>query len=842
MTEPFAERIILAHTLYANQTNPLIGMVRPLAEIVGDALVPLTQANFCHTLKIFITSHYDELEKRFPDQQIFRLRVSPNLKRSELSDPADTCTYIATSAMADEIKPKDYFEIVEATLPDPNSRFITLPNGAPSTRYIFINDGTNTYGPFRWKTVGEADLIALEFIDAPLPGVTLASYQIYQIDSQIVSTKWTVTDGEPKKRIMAGLEIVRNASFFDYASDTELVKFCMRLQSDAGLRVVEKSKVDSLILQVQKQSRNSTPFVKQRLSKLSATVARITDVQHDIQEAMLAAFTTERGKEILSKFIEENEARFLERLKRERQGEIQAGLLSLENEQLRAQQRLAELEAEKRQASDSLQELKENIRLESQTNRQEKIETAVAEANQSYQKLKNELTEVEKQLSIKKGQLSTFKTLDEVSKRIDSLRSVEEYIKEQIKDLNESKRLLQVEADKSSEQLRARLIELKPFVDSINGSYFPETTSDRKVAVVTRPYQSSETLVNRQREVVQALAGGLALKGRLLQHWEIANLLITTQQSFITVLAGLPGTGKTTLARLLAEVQGIAPRLHEIPVARGWTSQKDLIGYFNPLTSRFQPSGTGFYDYIRAISEEKDELRAMSYTLLDEANLSPVEHYWSSFMDMADGKNETVLRLGAQEMAIPSSLRFVATINYDGTTEPLSQRLINRAPIVVIEESELASSLSLPGPLDNGFGFPLPASQMDELFGKNIITPVFDSREDAAFQRIKKTLTRADMSLGRPVSISPRKEMAILQYCNKARALLGEDNELGAFDIAVLQHILPLINGNGTKFKARLDGLKIDLEELTLPRSQKYLERMIAYGSQDLHSYDFFCW
>ena len=85
MTGPSADRVVLAHTLFANQTNPLIGMVKPIAEIVDDELVPITQANFCHTLKVFITSHYDELEKRFPDQQLFKLRVSPNFKRSEIS-------------------------------------------------------------------------------------------------------------------------------------------------------------------------------------------------------------------------------------------------------------------------------------------------------------------------------------------------------------------------------------------------------------------------------------------------------------------------------------------------------------------------------------------------------------------------------------------------------------------------------------------------------------------------------------------------------------------------------------------------------------------------------------
>lgn len=69
---------------------------------------------------------------------------------------------------------------------------------------------------------------------------------------------------------------------------------------------------------------------------------------------------------------------------------------------------------------------------------------------------------------------------------------------------------------------------------------------------------------------------------------QVANLLISTQQSFITFLAGMPGVGKTSLARLLADIQEISPkRLTEVAVGRGWTAQKDLIGFYNPLTSRF---------------------------------------------------------------------------------------------------------------------------------------------------------------------------------------------------------------------------------------------------------------
>ena len=71
----------------------------------------------------------------------------------------------------------------------------------------------------------------------------------------------------------------------------------------------------------------------------------------------------------------------------------------------------------------------------------------------------------------------------------------------------------------------------------------------------------------------------------------------------------------------------------EIACAKGWTSSKDLIGFFNPLTGKFQPAKTKLKEAL-----EKSSLysNAPYVVLLDEANLSPMEHYWSDFIKLAD--------------------------------------------------------------------------------------------------------------------------------------------------------------------------------------------------------------
>ncbi|MFM0320168.1 hypothetical protein PQR36_35200, partial [Paraburkholderia nemoris] len=107
---------------------------------------------------------------------------------------------------------------------------------------------------------------------------------------------------------------------------------------------------------------------------------------------------------------------------------------------------------------------------------------------------------------------------------------------------------------------------------------------------------------------------------------------------------------------------------------------------------------------------------------------------------------------------------------------------------------------------------------------------------------IKRTLLDTDVTRGKPISISPRKELAIRQYCAKARGIMNAENDFLALDIAVLQHILPLVRGSGGKFAKRLDALKRELEVGGLPKSAEYAARMLASGEADLHTYDFFCW
>jgi hypothetical protein len=293
----------------------------------------------------------------------------------------------------------------------------------------------------------------------------------------------------------------------------------------------------------------------------------------------------------------------------------------------------------------------------------------------------------------------------------------------------------------------------------------------------------------------------------------------------------------------MTQAQGIDKRLLSVSVARGWTSIKDMVGFHNPLSDRFQPASTGMYEFLRAINAEVETggSNPMSYILLDEANLSSIEHYWSAFMGVADATTSQNLFIGQNSLVIPRSLRCLATINYDGTTEPLSSRILDRAGVIVMEPGEITPRQSIDESVLQAL--PVASEHMNSLFGLFDETPELEIGEKSALEAIREILRNPSVDQGRSIHISQRKINAIRQYCGRARPIMRSDgNKVAALDWAVRQHILPQVSGHGNRFGNRLLALKKCFEDHDLEKSARYLDQMILSGQNDLHSYEFFCW
>lgn len=826
------------------------GFVKPIAEILGDQLIELTPENFCSSMKVFITGEYNSLQKLYSPSQYFKISVIENENCSENTDPLFASKYVAHARYAEPLKPRDYFDVIEASLPDCNLRKIALNGAVPGTNYIFIDDSKNLYGPFKWTPVGQlGDVIEINFIDPVLPYVSLLPYQVYEINRADTASKvFAMHDGKQVRRIVAGLSILgalgKSKGYYDYASNEEIVRYIGRLASDCNIKGLEKGKINAYAALIGSKCQTTAgEFNRKRLARLLQISTDTVTRDADIISGLSSFLRSDSGKEIVRSFVEDNQDSYLHTLKKEHQDEINAHFQAQAAEILIAEARLSALGESKIKLSGEVEELRRAASSDVL------IDKAYADADAKLQEKKQALADLEKVIEEKTPLVNGMNTLLDLQESISKHEKALSSAKDREYYQRTALEAVELEFNKTDNALRSRLVKLKPFVDAINGAYAPDVHIEKQIFVATHPMKSSESLLVRQKEVVSEMGRRLTGEKRNLSSWQVANLLISTQQSFITFLAGMPGVGKTSLARFLASTQEISSnRLTEIAVGRGWTAQKDLIGFYNPLISRFQPSNTGLYAFLIALSGEVDAkaaAAAMAYVLLDEANLSPIEHYWSTFMGMADGgRNE--LQLGDKIVRIPEHLRFVATINYDSTTELLSPRVVDRAPIILIENDDVDSlgvvSQAGQPSASSAVSFPLAASTMEDLFGNTKVKHELQSDELAAFELVRNILCNNDRAQGMPVQISRRKIHAIEQYCAKAGAIMNVDNSLFALDLAIMQHVLPLVRGTGAAFAKRLALLLRELENKGLDLSAKRVRTMIVFGEDNVHNYDFFCW
>lgn len=333
---------------------------------------------------------------------------------------------------------------------------------------------------------------------------------------------------------------------------------------------------------------------------------------------------------------------------------------------------------------------------------------------------------------------------------------------------------------------------------------------------------------------------------RAMTDLHIVNLLVCLMSANITVLSGLPGTGKTSLATVLAGALGLArpeaPRFLKIPVERGWTSHRDYIGYYNPLSGHLEASNTAVFSEMLALDEEcraagtADGVSAESVPylmLLDEANLSVVENYWSPFLSNADAclSQPTELSMqGGRSLMLPSSVRWIATVNYDHTTEALSERFLNRAWVINLE----SGALSLDDLLDSSdlcdFSSVPPFSygKLMEVFGPQEHKRI----EDPAAKRLLANFFAECEKQGRPVSY--RCQRAIARYVATAEPLMRElslSAGVRAADFALVQRVLPSLNGTGAEMRNFLEKLQQMSPSLELTGAR--IDRMLAAGDAD---------
>lgn len=191
----------------------------------------------------------------------------------------------------------------------------------------------------------------------------------------------------------------------------------------------------------------------------------------------------------------------------------------------------------------------------------------------------------------------------------------------------------------------------------------------------------------RKRDWIAARHGAAAL----------TRILVGSMTKPLLILRGNPGVGKSTLALNLID-DAERSRTLVVPVSSTWRGREDLLGYINPIHNNFEP--TRFTNFLHQAGKAWDggDRRAW-IVVFEEFNLSQPEYWLSDVMVRsqfpADARRDRTLELGGHsvrgwgaaempELFLSPAVRFVATINNDHTTRPLSPRILDRAAVVEV--------------------------------------------------------------------------------------------------------------------------------------------------------------
>ena len=519
------------------------------------------------------------------------------------------------------------------------------------------------------------------------------------------------------------------------------------------------------------------------------------------------------------------------------------------------EQSLTDLQQERADLEDEIDKKKAEVNeIDRAAIEAKKIELLQMDAE--YKDLCTKLESVKKFLGAAESILDLQKKQDEYQKEVDYLENHKKHLNSDTKDLevafqqlvsNPHEKMVSIAFDgfMASKMLHAA------------AQWEAEEAIQQQEDMINR-INNVPTTEKSPEELVEYLCRTIQLVRPTYSKNTIVNIAICLTQGFLTVFSGEPGCGKTSICNIFGEVLGLnkiteyvecgeksidsVRRYVPVSVERGWTSKRDFVGYYNPLSKTFDKSNRRVYDALYQLDKEKNEkICKLPYViLLDEANLSPMEYYWSDFMNICDDLGpQSNVNLGENYILnVPETLHFFATINNDHTTETLSPRLIDRAWII-----------SLPQQYNTMIAEEeIPAEQIDIVTWQSLREAFIPEKEECVLSaEIQRIYDAVIMKLReKRISISPRIDRAIKRYWTIAakRFEMDEtrtDAETVALDYAVAQRILPKIAGNGENFENWLNEFRSLCSSDGLNMSAKILQDIVERGNQQMKYYQFFC-
>ncbi|TYS57326.1 AAA domain-containing protein [Sutcliffiella horikoshii] len=294
---------------------------------------------------------------------------------------------------------------------------------------------------------------------------------------------------------------------------------------------------------------------------------------------------------------------------------------------------------------------------------------------------------------------------------------------------------------------------------------------------------------------------------------DLINFHTSIKSSALTILSGQSGIGKTRLATIYGEALGLSQdnkRMLIMPISPSYTEPGDILGYLNPSTGLYMPAESGLVEFLLNAQENDTQVHML---IMDEMNLSQIEHYFAPFISLLElEEKERILHLYSKDSVCHNSQKYkhsihlknnlviVGTMNTDETTKDLSDRLLDRSNIVVLEKkSFLDIKKELSNVVKNNNS---NSSGVEDAYGevymswrsKNENWNAFDDFELEFFDKIDNEISKVDPLKG----FSIRNIIRMGAYLNNLPAKSDEGFYIerdNAIDLFIKQRVLTKIRG-----------------------------------------------
>lgn len=362
---------------------------------------------------------------------------------------------------------------------------------------------------------------------------------------------------------------------------------------------------------------------------------------------------------------------------------------------------------------------------------------------------------------------------------------------EEIKDLNI------VEANMKLKEVQDRSVEFKSwdglkFMRFLYSYVFPTFDKEENINDEDKVEVDEEIIVT---DIINKVSAYIKNQGYKYTYNQLSNLYLSLKTKPFTILAGISGTGKSKIIRLLADA--IKADYTLISVRPDWNDATDLIGYKN-LDDKFIKG-----QLTKAILKAQQNKNKPHLICLDEMNLARVEYYLSDYLSIIESRKKVGQNIITDNIVqyqednenislhIPDNLYLIGTVNMDDTTFQFSRKVLDRANTIEFSDVDL----------DNLFfevNEKVESLNVSNDFLKTTYLKIMDIEEEYRdyAKEVNKTIIEINEILKKSqkqFAYRVRDEILFYLVENKKTNLLHEDT---AFDYQIMQKILPVISGS----------------------------------------------